>query len=273
MKKISSSSVLSIISKLLIILVITKSISLGLWWYLPNESVELQIKNNFIQSYKRINFSNMIKQDKVKPKIVDSKPSSSEVSITNMILKGLYGTKNKGYIIVAMKSNVKKTSIVGIGEVFQGYTLKSLTRDSAVFVKNSKNYILALKKMKKSKYIKPVKKSRSNKKLIPGIPNIVSKKDITYYSKNPKQIWKDISISEVKDGKKIKGFKVNRIKRGSRFANLGIKQGDLIIKANNVRLESYRDAMNIYKNISKLDAIEIVVLRNNQEVELVYEID
>lgn len=271
MKKISNSSLIEIFTKLLILIFIAKGIGFGLWWYLPNESVELQVKNNFTQSYKRINFTSMINQDKGQVKVAKVKQSSSEVSITNMLLKGLYGTKTKGYIIVAMKSNVKKTSIVGVGEVYQGYTLKSLTRYSAVFAKNSRSYILELKKMKKSKYVRPVKKSKSMS--IPGAPNLVSKKDIKYYSKNPKQIWKDISISEVKDGKKIKGFRVNRIKAGSKFASLGLKKGDLIIKANNVRLESYRDAINIYKNINKLDAIEIVLLRNNQEVELVYEIN
>ena len=193
-----------------------------------------------------------------------------------MLLKGLYGSEKKGYIIVAMKKKPKKTSIVGVGEDYQGYKLKSILKESAVFVKNSKKFVLEFEKLHKGKYVKASKKNivKNSKKLgVPAIPNRVSKKDIEIYTKNPSKIWKDISISEVKDGKKIKGFKVNRIKAGSKFAVLGLKKGDLIIKANNVRLESYRDAMNIYKNIKNLDAIEIVVLRNNQEVELVYEIN
>jgi len=269
MKKISNSSLLSILFKLLILALISKFISTILWWYLPSESLELKIKNNIVQVYKRINFSNMIKQDIVKQKIVQKK--EVEVNITNMILKGLYGSKNKGFIIVAMKSNINKTSIIGINEIYQGYKLKSILRDSAIFMRNKQNFVLEFKKIQKSKYITPVRKKKRN--ISSSAVNVVTKKDITYYSKNPKQIWKDISISEFKDGKNIKGFKVNRIKSGSKFDALGLKQGDIIIKANNIRLQSYRDAMNIYKNISNLDTIEIVVLRNNQEVELVYEIN
>jgi len=273
MKKISNSSLLAIITRLLVLLVVAKFIMVGLWWYLPSDSIELKTKNNFIQAYKRIDFSNMIKKDKVK-EVVKPKVVSTDVSITSMLLKGLYGSKKKGYIIVAMKRKPKSTSIIGIGEVFQGYTLKSILKQSAVFTRGGKNFVLEFKKMKKGSYIKPVRRSNKNKmKAVPSIPNRVSKKDISDYSKDPSKIWREISISEVKEGKKIKGFKINRIKAGSKFAVLGLRQGDLIIKANNVRLESYRDAMNIYKNINKLDAIEIVVLRNNQEVELVYEIN
>jgi len=64
-----------------------------------------------------------------------------------------------------------------------------------------------------------------------------------------------------------------RIDPNSKFATLGLRKGDVIIKANNIPLKSYRDAMNVYKNINKFDAINIVVMRNNQEKELVYEIN
>ena len=49
-------------------------------------------------------------------------------------------------------------------------------------------------------------------------------------------------------------------------------EGDVIIKANNKELKSYADALDIYKKIGTLQALELVVLRNNQEKEIVYEI-
>jgi len=57
------------------------------------------------------------------------------------------------------------------------------------------------------------------------------------------------------------------------MASLGLQVNDIIIKANNVRFVSYADVLNIYKHIDKLDALQLVVMRNNQEVELVYEIN
>jgi len=269
MIKLSNSKIISIFTTLLLLLVLAKAISLSLLWYLPSEGVELNIKKNYQPKYQRVNFKNMIKSEVVKT-VKTKKAVDSGISITSMILKGLYGTKTKGYVIVAMKSSPKKTSIISVGEKYQGYVLKSISLSSAKFTKNGADFILSLKKIKNvNSSISRVKKFNSHVQR----DSTVSRGDISYYAKHPNQIWRDISIKELRNGKKIAGFKVTRINPNSRFAKLGLQRGDIIIKANNRKLQSYRDALEIYNNIDKLDAVQIVVLRNNQEVELVYEID
>ena len=100
----------------------------------------------------------------------------------------------------------------------------------------------------------------------------VQKNDISFYRKNPDKIWQDVAISEVVKGKKIAGFRVDRIKKDSKIAQLGLQKGDVIIQANNMKLDSYQAAMDLYKNIDTIDTLELVVLRNNQEKEIIYEI-
>ena len=271
MIKLFNSTFISVFTKLLLLLVIAKALSLSLWWYLPSDGVELYIKENYQPKYQRVNFKNMIKvkvKEIIKPKKIEV---DSGISITSMILKGLYGKKDKGFIIVAMKSSPRKTTMVGVGEEYQGYTLKAIFSKSATLHKNGSDFILSLEILKNSSAITRVRKRASA--IDVETPSSVSRSDIAYYAKNPKQIWRDISIREVKKGKKIQGFKVTRINPNSRFASLGLQRGDLIVKANNIKLQSYREALQIYKNIDKLDTIQIVVMRNNQEVELVYEIN
>ncbi len=272
MIKISNSYLLKILTKLLILLVVAKSISLVLWWYLPSDGVELAQKENYQPKYQRVDFKNMIKEsassDKTQVKSGSSLGQSS-VSITNMVLKGLYGTAEKGFVIVALKSSPKKTTIVEVNESYSGFTLKAININSAIFIKNSQEYILELEKIKSQKSLI----SRVEEQGDPSLPKSVAKADIDYYAKNPKQIWKDISITEVKKGNKIEGFKVTKISKNSKMAGLGLQKGDIIIKANNRELKSYKDALDIYAQINDLEAIEIVVLRNNQEKELVYEIN
>lgn len=283
MTKLSNSAIISIISKLLILLVVAKALSLVLWWYLPSDGVEMKVENNYQPKYQRVYFKNMIIKSDKGMKSEQSSSSSenfSGISITNMLLKGLYGTSSKAFVIVSMKSTPKKTEIIGIGELFKGYRLKSITLSSAIFEKDSKDYILTLDKStrssdpKSSKISEGTKASVVNGRETPPEGAVgVSRKDIAYFAKNPKQIWRDISIKEVKEGKKILGFKVTKIKNRSQFATLGLQKGDLIVKANNVKLTSYKDALELYKNIDKLDTIQIVVMRDNQEVELVYDIN
>lgn len=145
MKKISNSVIIIIIRRLLILLVIAKSISLILWWYLPNEGVELKVKQNYQQKYRAVDFKNMIHGIKKEPLKV---ASSDGENINSMVLKGIYGNSNSGYVIIALKSNDKKTEIVGVGEVCNGYTLVSIGSSSAKFTKNDTEYVLSLKKSK-----------------------------------------------------------------------------------------------------------------------------
>ncbi len=268
MIKLSNSSFLQIFTKLLILLVVAKAISLGIWAYLPSDGVELSEQKNYQPKYQRVDFKNMIQSPKGDSRKATASSSSSGISITNMVLKGLYGKANSGFVIVALKSSPKKTSIIEVGEVFSGFTLKAINTLSAVFTKNSKDYILELDKSKSKGSITKVRDTQDTNE-----PKSVQRSDISFYEKNPKQIWKDISIKEVKNGKEIKGFKVTRIKRNSKMAELGLKRGDLIIKANNIELKSYKAAMDIYSKLGRLKTIQIVVIRNNQEKELVYEIN
>ncbi|WP_415396553.1 PDZ domain-containing protein [Sulfurimonas sp. CS5] len=270
MIKLSNSKLLQIFTKLLILLALAKAISLLVLWYFPSEGVDISIKENYQPMYQTVNFSNMLAKAQRKKEITKSASSNSKnISITSMILNGLYGTNAGGYVIVAMKSSPKDTSIVGVSEEYQGYVLKSILASSAVFLKQNQEYELSLEDVKKSLSVFKVDNSQNNE----DVQHNISRKDIERYTKAPESIWKDISIKELKDKNKIIGFKVTGINPNSKFAYLGLKKGDIIIKVNNVALTSYKVAIDIYKNIDKLESVQIVVIREKQEKELVYEIN
>jgi type II secretion system protein C len=266
MQKLSDSKLLSTATRLLILLLVAKLISLVLWWYLPSEGVELNAKKSYKAKYQRVYFSNMLVFSKVSD--VQAQKEASIYSIDSLILKGLYGSKSFGYAIVAKKASPKATTIVSVGELYEGYKLIEIDLDQVIFSKNSKEYALALEasgKLTPSDVMKRVANVEQESKA-------VSKTDIDYYSKNPKEIWKNIAISEVRKNGKIEGFKVNRITKGSKLATLGLEVGDVIIRANNVELTSYNDAIKLYKDIDNISVLELVVQRDNQEKEIIYEI-
>ena len=278
MIKLSNTKLLSITTKMLILVLIAKSVSLGLMWILPNDGISLELNPNYQPKYQRVDFRYMLEESlkkEQKQKVIVN--SSGGISITNMLLKGLYGTENSGFVILALKSSPKNTTILSIGEVYSGYTLKSIKSQSATFLKNGTTFVLQLETTKQSSPAVniPVRPALLTSEYIePLTQQVVTRKDIQYYAKNPKKIWKEISIYEVKskDSKSIKGFKITRIDPKSRFATMGLKKGDLIIKANNIKLTSYRDALNLYTKIDKIDTIQIIVIRNGIEKEIIYDI-
>lgn len=267
MQKISSSLLVRISTNILILLAIAKVLSLTIWWFLPSDGVELQVKKNYKPSYQRVDFKNMLVSP-VAAKAKQEKKSlvASGINITNMVLKGLYGEGNSGMAIVALKSSLRKTSVVAVGEAFSGYTLKTILLDAVIFTKDGKDYTLSMAKSKEMKTasISSVPMDQVNKE--------VTRKDINDYIENRKDIWRDITIDALKEGNNIKGFKVKRINSKSELASLGLEKGDVIVAANNVALHSYKDVLDIYKNIKNLKTIQLIILRNNQEQELIYEI-
>jgi len=274
MQKPSNIKLLAIVTKLLILLLVAKIIALGVWWYLPSEGVELNSSQSYLVQYQRVDFKNMIGPAKVQsassPQETQERSSTPSYSINSLVLKGLYGNRINGFAIVAEKKSTTKTTIIAVGEIYQGYKLKEIELDQVIFTKLGKDYLLKLEKSSRQNF------SRSVKRVHRGgddeSEHRVSKQDINFYSKNPNQIWKDIAIAPVKRNGKIEGFKINRIKRGSKMDMLGLKKGDVIIEANNIKLSSFKDAINLYKNINKIDTIALTVLRNNQEKEIIYEI-
>lgn len=282
MIKVSKSTLLHLFIRLLSLVAIAKIISLVALWYLPSDGVELNVKTSKQPKYRRIDFKNMIKEIKAVKLNADGTPISNKkgknISITSMILKGFYGSSSNSYAILALKKSPRKTSIIAIGEKFASFQLKLIKPRGVVFTKAGKEYILNLPEVKKTSSITSAK-SKSVSKVKPSSlsdttrTNDISRKEIAFYSKNPKQMWKDIKIVDHKVNKKLVGFKIKRINKDSKFSALGLRVGDIIIKANNVVLKSYKDVFNIYKKIDKLNTVQLVVLRDNQEKEFIYEIN
>jgi len=269
MIKLSKSYFVSLATLLLVLLALAKLITLGVMWFLPSDGVDLNTPKNYKPIYQRVDFENMLLI--AQPKQIKKVETKSSISITNMLLKGLYGKGNKGFAIVALKASANKTSIVSVGEVFSGYTLKEILVNGVVFEKDTKDYILLMENEKNTKntasFIMPVETVSENSL------KRVSKKDIKDYGSNPQKIWNDIGFMEVKRDSKVYGFKVTRVKANSEIGKLGLLKDDIVIMLNNIEMNSYKHALKLYENIDNIETIQIIVMRNNQEKELVYDIN
>jgi general secretion pathway protein C len=89
---------------------------------------------------------------------------------------------------------------------------------------------------------------------------------------NMNEIYKNIGIKEIKKGNK-KEFQIAFVRRGSPFAKLGIKRGDIIKSINGQEIDSYGSAFKAYRSIKDADMLNVVVIRNNKKLELEYEIN
>ena len=54
---------------------------------------------------------------------------------------------------------------------------------------------------------------------------------------------------------------------------IGLKEGDIMKSVNNNKLTSYAEALNVFNEINNTKYVNIVILRNNEIMELNYEIN
>ena len=218
---------------------------------------------------------------KLKQKQVAKKQPLSD--ITSIKLLAIYHSQDHVVITVSKKG---KTSVLVRGDKIDGYVLDAATAQEAIFLRDGKSYRIRLVESAGSstgkssvKYISDKPKKPDNQPVPKGEVveadglTIVDRTLLNHYSKNMDDIWKNIGIKEIKEGDKIKGFKVNFVKRGSDFSKLGLRRGDVIKSINGQELSSYNAAFEIYKNIDTMDGLTLKIMRGKEEMELEYEIN
>ncbi len=269
MKNHSSSKYFTIFINLLLLFVTAKFLSLIALFFLPQNGIDTELRESLHMPYMHVNFKNMLQVEKRASSMGHVKTENA-LNLHTLILKGLYGNSHYGYAIIAPKTNPKQTTILSIGENYKGYTLKGVFLNYALFVKGQKEYKLALKTALLPDNV--MRKQTSSSSNIQQNTR-VSRVDINAYKKNPQKLWKDISIQELGKNGSFRGFKVTRLRKGSKLAALGLQVGDVIIKANNVVLKSYNDIINIFQNLGRLSSLSLVIRRGNIQKEIIYEIN
>ena len=211
---------------------------------------------------------------------VGQKPQNVAGSIKDITLLAIY---NASDVTVVTIEHQRKTKVLSKGEEINGFVLEGAGRDYATFSKASKMYRVPLlvKTTGGSNIMsnEPVpqeqtKASEPEGEVVDaGDHKIVDKSLIAHYAKNMDDIYKNIGIVEVKKGNALEGFRISFVRKGSAFEKLGVRRGDVIKSINGEKIDSYNAAFGVYKNITNINNLSLVVERGKEEVELEYEVN
>ena len=218
------------------------------------------------------------------PAPLKKQPTNIAGGIKDITLLAIYNSKDTTVITVEHK---KKSKVLARGDEINGFVLEGAGNNFATFSKDTKTYRVNLVKSKRStgtsssikSSSKTVSSSSKDSSKIEGDVTdagdhkIIDKSLFDHYAKNMDDIYKNIGIAEVKQGGKIKGFRITFVRRGSPFAKLGVKRGDVIKSINGQEINSYNAAFETYKNIQNVENLTMVIKRGKEEMELEYEIN
>jgi type II secretion system protein C len=216
------------------------------------------------------------------PQKVVAKPTKKiSGSIKEIKLLAIY---NASDISVVTVEHRKKTKVLGSGESINGFVLEGAGSNFAMFSKDNKNYKVMLIKNSKletsASSITPSRKPAvsSSTEAIGEVTNegsvkIIDRSLLDHYAKNMDDIYKNIGVSEIKEGKDLQGFKINFVRKDSPFAKLGIRRDDVIKSINGQEIKTHKAAMDVYKTLNDVESLNLVIMRGKEEMELEYEIN
>ena len=109
---------------------------------------------------------------------------------------------------------------------------------------------------------------------------IKSRKEMTFdreqikkFLDNPNELLTGARLMPIlRDGKQ-EGFIVREVKPGGFYENMGLKNEDIILRANNVELNSPGDGVKIFNMIKELDRMELDIIRNGMPMTQVFHIN
>jgi len=201
-------------------------------------------------------------------------------SIKDIKLLAIYNASDVTVVTVEYK---RTTKVLAKGEEINGFVLEGAGSNYATFSKNAKTYqinlIVSTKGSGSIKSAQPSAAAASSENKVEGEVidagdhKIVDRSLLDHYAKNMDDIYKNIGIREIKKGKDLEGFSISFIRKGSPFAKLGIQRGDVIKAINGQKIDSYNAAFEVYKNISNIDNLTLVIQRGKEEMELEYEVN
>jgi general secretion pathway protein C len=243
--------------------------------FLPTEGIEpapVSRNKSLYQPYR------LASNEALHPPEKKPRPRAPADLIRDMKLLGVYqGPRHQ--LAVITKSG--KNYVVSEGESLLGYRIESIGGRSVTLKRHGKNYRLELPSSRKELPLSRQGKPRSSAEKSPDVPETIVDEDgnklvprplVDRYVNDPQKIWKDIGIDPYKKGENLQGFRVRFVRRGSDFAKLGLKRGDIITGINGESIVDYSTPMELMKNIDKLEGLTLQIQRGNDTLEIDYEI-
>jgi len=280
MKNLFKPEMLKAFSKVLIFVLILKLLwfVVELVWLSP-----LDIDQEEDKSSKTLYYRVKLTPNNVAaPRVIKQPIKKIARSIKEIKLLAIYNASNISVVTVEYHA---KSKVLSTGDILNGFTLEGAGSNYAIFSKDNKNYKVMLSKNGKAsastssirELRKPTRKTEEKQSLGEVVnedgARIIDRSLLDHYANNMNDIYKNIGISEIKEGDRLQGFKINFVRKGTPFAKLGIQRNDVIKSINGQEIKSYNAAFSVYKNIKNVDNLSLVIMRGKEEMELEYEIN
>ncbi|MBI5073622.1 MAG: hypothetical protein HZB62_00385 [Nitrospirae bacterium] len=202
---------------------------------------------------------------------VIQKESGGAADPKGLVLKGVI-TYKPGFAFIENKGAMERLFRLG-DDVFGAGKLTAVSADKVSISDNGRDFELLFAKIesvaaKTSSGSAFVNQAAKNSKEM-----TFDREQIKKFLENPNELLTGARLlPRLKDGGQ-EGFVVREVKPGGVYENLGLKNEDILLRANKIDLNSPSDGVKIFTMIKELDRMELDIIRNGVPMTQVYHIN
>jgi len=226
---------------------------------LPN--VE-ESKRSPLSSFKVITERNLFGSlDKASEDVNKEEIEDLELTSLKIALLGTVTGNEQNAFAVIEETDKRKQGLYKIGDSVQNATVKKILREKVVLRVGEKDEILTMEESAASRRDKGRGPSKSTGR---GSTITVNRKDIQSSLKDINKLMSEVRIRpHFKDGQSD-GLSVSRIKGGSVFSKLGLRNGDIVQKINGEPINSPDEVLALYEKLKSGSRVSLEVTRKGE---------
>ena len=226
---------------------------------LPN--VE-ESKRSPLSSFKVITERNLFGSlDKASKDVNEEETEDLELTSLKIALLGTVTGNEQNAFAVIEETDKRKQGLYKIGDSVQNATVKKILREKVVLRVGTKDEILTMEESAASRRDKGRGPSKSTAR---GSTITINRKDIQNSLKDINKLMSEVRIRpHFKDGQSD-GLSVSRIKGGSVFSKLGLRNGDIVQKINGEPINSPDEVLALYEKLKSGSRVSLEVTRKGE---------
>ncbi|MBI4844414.1 MAG: PDZ domain-containing protein [Nitrospirae bacterium] len=218
------------------------------------------------------------------PEAEKAQAETAETSLASLRLIGtVTGPENLSYAIIIDTSgpSANKAEVFALGEAVSNYGILTEVLSESVKIisngitqtlemiqtavlpdNNAYNYQPETLSASKEPFVKKVGKRKFQ----------VDRKQVQSSMENPEKILTDARLLPNFVNGKQDGYSISEVKPGGLYENLGLKNGDILLRVNNLEISNPEVAIQAMSAIRGTNNVNLDIIRNNQKMSLTYEL-
>lgn len=202
---------------------------------------------------------------------VMQKESGAATDPKGLALKGVI-TYKPGFAFIENRGATQRLFRLG-DDVFGAGKLTAVYADKVSISDNGRGFDLVFPNIESVGSKAPTSSAFGNQATRNSREMTFDREQIRKFLENPNELLTGARLMpQLKEGRQ-EGFVVREVRPGGVYENLGLKNEDIILRANRIDLNSPGDGVKIFNMIKELDRMELDIIRNGVPMTQVYHIN